>query len=112
MFGAARALALVDAGFLASCAQLPGEVDVGVGTAGYVGKEAALYAALYKPYAQMSALAYVDPPGLTSDERHCPDGKKLRDPKIVDADHTAQDNLALAGWLDDLKRGGWTCLRS
>ena len=96
----------------AACAQLPNEVDVGVGTAGYVGKEASLYAALYKPYAQMSALAYVDPPALTNDERHCPDAKKLRDPKIVDANHTAEDNLALAGWLDDLTRSGWTCIRS
>jgi hypothetical protein len=114
MSGSARALALTATGFLAlaACAQLPNQVDVGVGTAGYVGKEASLYAALYKPYAQMSALAYLDPPALTSDERRCPDAKKLRDPKIVDASHTAEDNLALAGWLEDLTRGGWTCIRS
>jgi hypothetical protein len=112
MFGAARPLALTAAVFLASCTQLPNQVDVGVGTAGYVGKSASLYAALYKPYAEMAALAYLDPPALTSDERHCPDGKKLRDPKIVDANHSAEDNIALAGWLDDLARGGWTCVRS
>jgi len=106
------AATLMGALTFASCAQLPTDVDVGVGTAGYVGKPAALYAALYKPYAQMSALAYLDPPALTSDDRQCPDAKKLRDPNIADASHTAEDNLALAGWLDDLQRGGWTCLRS
>jgi len=114
MFSGARVSALTATCLLAlaACAQLPDQVAVGVGTAGYVGKQASLYAALYKPYAEMSALAYLDPPALTSDERHCPDAKKLRDPKIVDANHTAEDNLALAGWLDDLTRNGWTCMRS
>jgi len=107
-----RCAALASALLFAACAQLPTEVNVGVGTAGYVGKDAALYAALYKPYAEMSALAYLDPPALTSDERRCPDAKKLRDPKTADADHSVQDNLALAGWLDDLTREGWICMRS
>ena len=98
---------------VSGCTQLPTEANVGVGTAGYVGKPAALYAALYKPYAQMSALAYADPQFLTSDGRGCPDTKKLRDPKLVDAAHSAQDNLALAEWLDDLQSGGrWICIRS
>lgn len=107
-FGA-LALALL----VAACGQqLATDVDVGIGTAGYTARNAASYAALYKPYAQMSALAYVDKPFLSTDERACPDIKKLRDPKLANADHPATANLELAGWLDDLQRGGWTCLRT
>jgi hypothetical protein len=70
--------------FTAACTQqLATDADVGVGTAGYVPRSAAPYAALYKPYAQMSALAYLDRQFMTADERACPDAKKLRDPISV-----------------------------
>jgi hypothetical protein len=107
MIAAAAALSA-----LTACTQLPTEADVGVGTAGYTPKSAALYAALYKPYAQMSALAYTDPQFRTTDGRGCPDAARLRDPALVDVAHTADDNLTLAAWLDDLNRSGWTCIRS
>jgi hypothetical protein len=97
---------------LTACTQLPTEADVGVGTAAYLPQPAAPYAALYKPYAQMSALAYTDAQFRSADERRCPDAKKLRDPALVDATHSADDNAALAAWLDDLNAAGWTCIRS
>jgi hypothetical protein len=96
---------------LAACTQLPTEADVGVGTAGYRSQPAAAYAALYKPYAQMSALAYADPQFRTADGRSCPDAVKLRDPALADAKHPAQDNAQLAAWIDDLAAAGWTCVR-
>jgi hypothetical protein len=100
-------------GALASaCTQLPTEADVGIGTAGYIGAPAVPYAALYKPYAQMSALAYADPQFRTTDGRSCPDAAKLRDPALADAKHPANDNAQLAAWLDDLNAAGWTCVRS
>jgi hypothetical protein len=98
-------------GALAACSQLPTEADVGVGTAGYRSQPAAAYAALYKPYAQMSALAYADPQFRTADGRGCPDAAKLRDPALADAKHPAQDNAQLAAWIDDLAAAGWTCVR-
>jgi hypothetical protein len=105
----AAALALL----AAACGQQrTTDADVGIGTAGYVTKDATLYAALYKPYAQMSALAYTDAQFKTADARACPDAKKLRDPKLLDAAHSARDNLLLADWLDELQKNGWVCLRS
>jgi hypothetical protein len=94
------------------CTQAPNQADVGIGTAGYLPQAAAPYAALYKPYAQMSALAYTDPQFRTTDGRGCPDAMKLRDPALADARHSVADNALLAAWLDDLNAAGWTCLRS
>lgn len=107
-----RSLAVLFALACAACTQLPNEADVGIGAAGYIEKQAAPYAALYKPYAQMSALAYADPQFLTTDGRGCPDAKKLRDPNLPDATHSVQENRARADWLEDLGRQGWVCLRS
>jgi hypothetical protein len=103
--------AILIAACLAGCAQLPTEADVGIGTAAYIAKPAAAYAALYRPYAQMSALAYTDEQFLTSDGRVCPDGAKLRNPNLATAKRSVKDNTELADWLDDLQNRGWSCLR-
>ncbi len=96
---------------LASCAQLPTEADVGIGTAAYIPRPAAAYAALYRPYAEMSALAYTDEPFLTDDGRVCPDGAKLRHANFATVKRSIEDIRQLAGWLDDLQSHGWSCLR-
>jgi hypothetical protein len=108
------AAACLSAALLCACGpQFKESVDVGIGVASYVGKKGAIYAALYKPYAQMSALVYTDAQFMTSDGQGCPDVKKLRDPTLADANHRAADNVALADWLDELQAGGrWICVRS
>jgi hypothetical protein len=91
---------------VSACAQKREEVAVGVGTSFYKYKDAKPYAALYKPYAEMAAVAYSNPQFL--DGRGCPDPKKFADPKLVDSTNTAEDNALMAGWLADLKKN-WRC---
>jgi hypothetical protein len=115
-----RLVSAAAAGFaalaLAACAQLPSEVAVGVGTRYYEFEAAKPYAALYLPYARMSALAYADEQFLTpGGERpaigqYCPLAGKLNDPSFVDRGHTAEANRELARWLAALEGDGWRCI--
>ncbi|MEI9805325.1 MAG: hypothetical protein WDN48_13955 [Pseudolabrys sp.] len=83
---------------LASCAQNPDTVAVGIGTAAYENNDAKPYAVMYRPYAEMAALAYTDKPFLVNG---CPDAGLLR----------KAGNLTAADWVDNLKRAnGWTCV--
>lgn len=86
---------------LAACAQQPRDkVAVGIGTAAYAPKPAKPYAVLYKPYAEMAALAYTNAPYLN--ERTCPSADRLR------TDPTDEHRAAIT-MLADLTRAGWSC---
>jgi hypothetical protein len=101
---------------VAGCAQLPDKVAVGIGTRYYETEPARPYAALYLPYARMSALAYTDAQFLTGAGAQprlgqlCPLVERLNDPALVDADHPAEANRRLARWLGELQHGGWQCI--
>lgn len=92
--------AVLTAFAVAGCAHNPQEVAVGIGTAAYVPKPAKPYAVLYKPYAEMAALAYTNPLYLT--DKTCPDAGKLR------AGGTAETRASV-NMLDDLNGAGWSC---
>lgn len=94
---------------LGACAQAPDKVGVGVGTSPYLFKDARPYAYLFRPYAEMSALAYSDP--QFQDARLCPSRRGYTDPANVTADHTAADNDAAEHWLMHLKGSGWRCVQ-
>ena len=100
--GAARLLLAAAAFALTACAQPRDQVAVGVGTAAYVRQQARPYAVLYKPYAQMSVLAYTNTDFLTPSS--CPDLSKLQ------AGGTEQ-SAANAAMLVALNRAGWSCRR-
>lgn len=103
-----RLLAVAGLAFtVAACAQNPKDVAVGVGTSFYRYKDAKPYAALYKPYAEMAAVAYSNPQFL--DGKACPDAAKFANPKLVDSTNTAEDNALMAGWLADLHKKHWRC---
>jgi hypothetical protein len=105
-WGSVRALyaALVCAAALgvAGCSTQPRqEVDVGIGTGAYAPKAGKPYAVLYKPYAQMAALAYANPPYLTG--KACPDANKL-------ASSSDKDDVILAKMARALHDAHWACL--
>ena len=84
------------------------EVHVGIGTAAYRAKPAGPYAQLYRPYIEMSALAYTDSELL--DRRLCPDAAKFGDPRLKARESAAFQNPEGRRWFDDLRRNGWSCL--
>jgi hypothetical protein len=87
-------VAVVMALAAAGCAQSPKDVAVGIGTAAYDMKPAQPFAVIYKPYAEMAAVAYTDPQYLTGG---CPDANKVR---AADPDKAAMiGNLTRAGWV-------------
>lgn len=101
-FVVARRLLFAAAAFaLAGCAQSQDKVAIGIGTAAYTQQAARPYAVLYKPYAQMAAVAYADAPHLTPSA--CPDASKLRRSGV-------SDNVDRAHMVDALHREGWSCL--
>jgi hypothetical protein len=111
LFSGLRLVALAAAALaLVACAQDPHKVGVGVGTSYYRFKAARPYAYLLKPYAEMSALAYSDPPTFQTAD-FCPDIGAYQNPANVDARHTADDNRRAVRWLQDLHRAGWHCVR-
>lgn len=102
---------------LGACAQGAGQVGVGIGTKAYGFTNAAPYAALYRPYAQMARLAYANPTFLTSAHYHgplggplCPLAGKLARPDLADDPQQARDNALAAQWARQLRRDGWRCL--
>jgi hypothetical protein len=90
---------------VAACAQRYDRVAVGIGTGAYKTETAAGYAALYRPYAQMAALAYTDQGNLFPKSANrsplCPDAARLRG---------ASDTAELARWVNQLKAEKWNCL--
>ena len=80
------------------CARNPERVGVGIGTAAYVDDDARPFAQLYLPYVQMASLAYADPQFLAAPgrRRFVRSDTLLRSPSLVDATHSAADNLAAA----------------
>lgn len=90
---------------LGACAQRHDEVAVGIGTAAYKTEPAAGYAALYRPYAQMAALAYTAQENMfpKSADRAplCPDKARLRN--MPGADESAR-------WVNQLEAEKWNCL--
>jgi hypothetical protein len=95
----------------AGCSQLRTDVAVGIGTEAYQTEPAKPYAFLYRPYAEMASLAYTDKQFLSDRRPQCPSLAKLRDPTLVDANHSAQDNQTAAGRLYNLHHvEGWSCL--
>ena len=101
-FGAATRLLLVMATLgLAACAtQTRDQAAIGIGTAAYAPQAAKPFAILYKPYAQMAAVAYTDADYQTG---ACPDAAKLRASGKV-------ENKGLASIDDALHRADWSCL--
>jgi hypothetical protein len=102
---------------LAACAQLRDQVGVGIGTKFYTFHDAAPYAALYRPYAQMARLAYANQKFLTPEHYHgplggplCPIASKLDRPDLADDPEQANDNALAAQWERQLKHDGWHCL--
>jgi hypothetical protein len=81
---------------LCGCAQTREQVSVGVGVAAFNVEPAHPYAALYLPYAQMSALAYAK----NDDARGCP----LAGPG---PDFASPGDMA--GWLRSLQAQNWHC---
>lgn len=81
---------------VAACARDKSEVSVAIGTAAYQPDSSPKYAKLYRPYAQMSALAYTDRDYVNG--ALCPDADKL-----------ARHDTQLAAWARQLKREGWAC---
>ena len=95
----------------AGCARNSERVGVGIGTAAYVDDDARPFAQLYLPYVEMAALAYADPQFLAGRPTPlCPDDTLLRSPALVDATHSAADNLAAARRLATLRALHWQCL--
>jgi len=94
-FGWLAALALV-ALALGACARDRNQVSVAIGTAPYQPAPSPKYAKLFRPYAQMSALAYTDRTYV--DANLCPDAKAL-----------AGHDLELANWQHQLNHENWTC---
>ena len=90
---------------VAACAQRYDQVAVGIGTRAYEIEPAAGYAALYRPYAQMAALAYTDErdlfPKSASRAPLCPDQGQLR----VESGKVEQ-----ARWVNQLEAEKWSCL--
>jgi Lipase (class 3) len=90
---------------LGACAHRPDEVAVGIGTAAYRTEPAAGYAALYRPYAQMAALAYTDQENLFAQSANraplCPDKARLRG---------APGGGEAARWVNQLEGEKWSCL--
>jgi hypothetical protein len=91
---------------LGACATQPrDQVEVGIGTAAYKREPAAGYAALYRPYAQMAALAYTDQENLFPKSANraplCPDKARLRNaPGAGESAH----------WVNQLEAEKWSCL--
>jgi hypothetical protein len=86
---------------LAGCAQAPGTVGVGIGTAAYRFEAARPYAELYAPYAKMAALAYTDP--LTPQGKggqFCPTPARI----------SAKGDPRLLQWFAELGHERWRCL--
>jgi hypothetical protein len=87
---------------LGACAQLRENAAVGIGTAAYRTEMASGYARLYRPYAQMAALAYTNQDYLTPGSL-CPNADKLgQDP--------AEDSQRAAAWTRQLRSEKWQCL--
>lgn len=99
---------------LAACSQSRDNVAVGIGPAGYITAQAAPYARLYRPYAQMSALAYTNREFLTDGgDPHgalCPSVQLLERPARADKWADTRANHQRASWLRQLRSEGWRCM--
>ena len=91
---------------VAACAQRYDRVAVGIGTGAYKTETAAGYAALYRPYAQMAALAYTDQGNLFPKSANrsplCPDAAR--------SEGLPTRPNWLAGSINSKLRSGTVCL--